>query len=230
MTSSPLKVTEDDTLFSIFTRFGAYALDKQENLADLVGDNEATLDIENGYLSFTEDLTFPIQILGIYSKESNIFSWAWDNSDLGLPDSLISESQKVKDFGEKYDIPQFKTPIFSADINEVHYLAMTVIGLFDDDAYCPVEEGDFVFFVSIKSDKIPKIDSVDKFQLVFDSFQRDYNVNGKRAFEGYVACKDYPVRVHDEDNFQVADIGDDKIMVGFTDRGNVNLIKIIKPE
>ena len=230
MSRSPLEITEDDTLQSIFTKFGAYALDKQENLADLIEDKQGELDLEKGYLSFTEDLTFPVQILGILSKESDMFSWAWDNDDLGLPESLISEAVKVKEFGEKYDIPQFKTSMFKAEINEVHYLAMTVIGLFDDDAYYPVDVGDFVFFVTIKSDKIPKIDSIDKFQVIFDSFQRDYDVNGKRAFEAYVACKDYPVRVHEEDNFQVADIGEDKIMVGFSDRGNVNLIKIIRQE
>ena len=48
MSSSPLEITEDDTLQSIFTKFGAYALDKQENLADLIEDKQGELDLEKG--------------------------------------------------------------------------------------------------------------------------------------------------------------------------------------
>lgn len=58
MFNLPLEITAEDDLQSIFTKYGAYALDKQENLSDLIGEKKGNLDIENGILSFGEDLSF----------------------------------------------------------------------------------------------------------------------------------------------------------------------------
>ena len=230
MVELPLEITEEDTFKTLFTKFGAYALDKQENLSTLIGDMEGEFNIEEGLLSFGDDYNFHVQILGYLSTNSGDFSWAWDNEELGLDEALIEESKQVKELGEKYNIPSFTTPMFRTDLEGAHFLSMIVISMFDDDAYYPAQIGDFVFFVTIKSDEIPTDDTIERFQVVFDSSQRDYDVNGKKAFEGYVALKGYPVNVHENDDFQIAKIGDNRFMVGYTKRGNINLIKVLKPD
>ena len=40
MFNLPLEITAEDDLQSIFTKYGAYALDKQENLSDLIGEKQ----------------------------------------------------------------------------------------------------------------------------------------------------------------------------------------------
>ncbi|MDD5959327.1 MAG: hypothetical protein PUC09_01620 [Methanobrevibacter wolinii] len=229
MFNLPLEITAEDDLQSIFTKYGAYALDKQENLSDFIGEKKGNLDIENGILSFGEDLSFSIQLIAYLSLDDNKFSWAWDNSEIGFPLELIDEAKKIKEFGEEYNIPQFTTPMFNADIEEAHFLLMTVISLFDDSAYYVAEIGNFAFFVTINSEDIPENNTIDRFEFIYYNFQKNYNVNGKIAFEGYAALKGYPTNVYDEDNFQVAIIGEDKIMIGYSKRGNVNLIKTFKP-
>ncbi len=230
MIELPLEITEEDTFKTLFTKFGAYALDKQENLSNIIGDMEGELNIEEGLLSFGDDYNFHVQILGYLSLDSGDFSWAWDNDELGLDDALIEESKQVKEIGEKFNIPSFTTPMFNTNTEGAHFLSMIVISMFDDDAYYPAQIEDYIFFVTIKSDEIPEDNTIERFQIVFDSFQRDYEVNGKKAFEGYVALKGYPVNVHEEDDFQIAKIGDNRFMVGYTKRGNINLIKVIKPD
>ncbi len=42
----------------ILSKYGALALDKQENLSELIGDLEGQLDIENGVLTFSDDISF----------------------------------------------------------------------------------------------------------------------------------------------------------------------------
>ncbi len=177
MVELPLEITEEDTFKTLFTKFGAYALDKQENLSTLIGDMEGEFNIEEGLLSFGDDYNFHVQILGYLSTNSGDFSWAWDNEELGLDEALIEESKQVKELGEKYNIPSFTTPMFRTDLEGAHFLSMIVISMFDDDAYYPAQIGDFVFFVTIKSDEIPTDDTIERFQVVFDSFQRDYDVN-----------------------------------------------------
>lgn len=230
MVDLPIEITEEDDLQTIFTNYGAYALDKQENLADLIGDKKGELDIENGILSFADNLKFPVQLLGYLSLDEKKFSWAWDNGEIGFPEPLITESKKVKELGEEYSISQFTTPMFDADLEECHFLAMTIISLFDDSAYYVAEVGNFAFFVTINSDNIPEDNSIDRFEFIYYNFQKNYNVNGKKAFEGYAILKGYPRNVYDEDDFQVAIIGEDKIMIGYSKRGNVNLIKTFKPD
>ena len=73
----PVEIEEEDTFKVILSKYGALALDKQENLSELIGDQVGELDIEKGELSF-DDLTFKAQILGFFMQDSRQWSWAWD--------------------------------------------------------------------------------------------------------------------------------------------------------
>ena len=45
-------ISKSDDLQDIFAKYGAFALEKQGNLAKIVGDVEPELDIEKGIVSF----------------------------------------------------------------------------------------------------------------------------------------------------------------------------------
>ena len=68
----------------ILSKYGALALDKQENLSELIGDLEGQLDIENGVLTFSEDISFDVQILGFFNGKLKKWSWSWDNENVGF--------------------------------------------------------------------------------------------------------------------------------------------------
>ena len=56
----PITIEEDDSFKMVLSKYGALALDKQENLSELIGETSGELDIEKGILSFG-DIVFPIQ-------------------------------------------------------------------------------------------------------------------------------------------------------------------------
>lgn len=66
----PVEIEQGDSFKVILSKYGALALDKQENLSELIGDLEGQLDIENGVLTFSDDISFDVQILGFFNEEA----------------------------------------------------------------------------------------------------------------------------------------------------------------
>ncbi len=217
-------VNENDDLQDLFSKYGAIALEKQENLSKLVGDNEPELEIEKGIVKFA-DKEFPIQLLGFLDPDEYTWSWAWDNDEIGFPEELIEEAKEVKEFGEENNISQFTQNIFAASFDEAHILSMTVSSMFGDDAYCAVNYGTFVFFVTIKSDEIPSSNDPQEFCNVLNDFHRRFEVNHLKALESYAILKGYEFK--DRGDFALVKIGDDRVVVGLTERRNIKSIKRI---
>lgn len=212
-------INEQDNFKNILSKYGCLALDRQENLSELIGDLEGTLDIENGILTFSENIVFPIQILGFYSEDEKQWSWAWDNEDIGFNEDLIKSSLEINEIGKKFQIEEFTTPIFKTDYNHCHIGAMASSSLLDMDAYYAANIGDLNVFVLIKSDLIKRNDSVKKFRDTFNTFQKNFDVHPRIAFESYTKLKGYIFK--DKEDFSLAKIGESRIIAGFTERGSL---------
>jgi hypothetical protein len=222
----PVQIEPDDTFKIILSKYGALALDRQENLSELVGDTAGDLDIEKGTLSFGE-LFFPVQILGFFMAESKQWSWAWDNEDI-FGENLIRSANQIKAIGEEFEIKEFISPVLNADYNDCHTLAMAATGILDMDSYYAVSEDGLDIFVLIKSDSIEENNSLLKFRNTFYTFQKNFNIYPKIAFEAYTKLKGYGFKPHDD--FAVAKIGESRLIVGFTERGNITRILMYDEE
>lgn len=222
----PVVIREGDSFKVVLSKYGALALDKQENLSEFIGDSEANLDLENGILSFG-DKKLPIEVLGFYHDDLKQWSWAWDSEDIFGAD-LIKAAVEIKQAGIDAGIPEFSSPILQTDFNASHTLAMATVGILDFDAYYAVNEDGLDIFVAIKSGNIPAVDSVEKFKDTFYTFQKNFNVYGRLAFESYTKLKGYRIKHHDD--FDVAYLGESRLIVGFTERGNVRTIQMLLEE
>ena len=222
----PITIEEGDSFKVILSKYGALALDKQENFYELIGETIGDLDIEKGEITF-EDITFPVQILGFYMKDADQWSWAWDNEDIFGKDLIIS-SNEIKEIGKEFEINEFTFPVLNANFDDCHTLAMTSSALLGMDAYYAVSEEGLDIFVLIKSDLIKQNNSVEKFRNTYYTFQKNFNIYPKLAFESYTKLKGYIYKPHDD--FSLAKIGEARVMVGFTERGNVTRILIFGDE
>ena len=99
---------------------------------------------------------------------------------------------------------------------------MTATGLLNMDAYYGVSEDGLDIFVLIQSDLIKQNNSVKKFRDTFYTFQKNFNIYPRIAFESYTKLKGYGYKPHDD--FALAKIGESRVMAGFTERGNVTRI------
>ena len=222
----PITIEQDDTFKVILSKYGALALDKQENLSELIGETVGDLDIEKGEISFG-DISFPVQILGFSMQDAKQWSWAWDNEEIFGKDLVVS-ADKIKEIGEEFDIKEFTSPVLNADFDDCHTLAMTSTAILGMDAYYAVSEEGLDIFVLIKSDLIEENNSVVKFRNTFYTFQKNFNIYPRIAFEAYTKLKGYGFKPHDD--FALAKIGEARVMAGFTERGNVTRILIFGDE
>ena len=216
----PITIEKDDSFKTILSKYGALALDKQENLSELIGDVEGELDIENAILSFG-DITFPVQFIGFYSQDLNQWCWAWDNKEI-FQEKSLKVSNDMKLIGEKYNINEFTLPVLNSDYNDCHTLAMVTVSIEDFDAYYAVSMDGIDIFVAIESDQIIQNNEVKKFRDTYLTFQKNFNIYPRLAFEAYTKLKGYIFKPHDD--FALAKIGESRVLVGFTERGNVTRI------
>ena len=218
----PVEIEKEDSFKVILSKYGALALDKQENLSELIGDKVGNLDIEKGTLDFG-DLTFDIQILGFFMQESKQWSWAWDSEDIFGGD-LIQSALRIKEIGDEFEIAEFSTPVLNAIYDDCHTLAMTSTAILGLGAYYAVSEDGLDIFVAIDSDLIKENDSAKKFRDTFYIFQKNFNIYPKIAFESYTKLKGYGFKPHDD--FALAKIGEARVMAGYTERGNITRLLI----
>ena len=218
----PVEIEQGDSFKIILSKYGALALDKQENLSELIGETVGDLDIERGVVTFG-DIEFPAQVLGFYLQDANQWSWAWDNEDI-FGKELIEAANEIKSIGEQFDIKEFTSPVLNADFNDCHTLAMAATGILNMDAYYGISEDGLDIFVLIKSDLIEEVDSAKKFRDTFYTFQKNFNIYPKIAFESYTKLKGYGFKPHDD--FALAKIGEARVMAGYTERGNVTRLLI----
>ena len=163
----------------------------------------------------------PIQVLGFYREDLKQWSWAWDSEEIFGAD-LIRAASEMKQAGIDAGIPEFSTPVLQADFNDCHTLAMATVGILDFDAYYAVNEEGLDIFVAIEKGNVPEVNSVEKFKDTFYTFQKNFNIHPRIAFEAYTKLKGYGFKPHDD--FALAKIGESRVMAGFTERGNVTRI------
>lgn len=221
----PITIEKGDDFKAIFSKYGCLAFDRQENLSELIGDLVGEIDLENGTLTFSDDIKFDIQILGFFTEEFNQWSWAWDNENIGFDDEFIKAAREIYEIGAEYEIPEFTTPVFETKFDDCHIWAMTASALLDMDAYYAANVEGLDIFVAIKSDSIKRNDSVVKFRDTFNTFQKNFSVYPRLAFEGYTKLKGYEFK--NKDDFAVAKLGEDRIIAGFTERGNLTHLQML---
>ena len=221
-----ITIEPDDTFKMVLSKYGALALDKQENLSDLIGDTKGELDLEKGFITFG-DIKMPVQILGFYSDELNQWSWAWDNEEI-FGKNLIQASTKIKEVGDEFGITELAAPIIQLNYDACHSLAMVATAFLNYDAYYAVSEDGLDIFVAVESDEIKENNSLLKFRNTFYNFQKNFKIYQKVAFEAYTKLKGYGFKPHDD--FAVAKIGESRVIAGFTERGNVTRILMYDEE
>ena len=105
---------------------------------------------------------------------------------------------------------------------------MTATAFLNYDAYYAVSEDGLDIFVAVESDDIKEDNSLLKFRNTLYNFQKNFKIYPKIAFEAYTKLKGYGYKPHDD--FAVAKIGESRVIVGFTERGNITRILMYDEE
>lgn len=198
--------------------FGANALDKQRNLFGIIGENSWNVDMNKEEITFGENLTFKIQVLGSFSHSSETWLWIWENKAGGYSESIMKQALSLKKYGEENDIDLLKVGKFDATNEDLHLIGMIGSEMFDSSCYYLADYGQGIMVVTIKSNIIDdyKYDDLARILTVFPELISTFEIqNHKSALNNYLISKDFQI-VHEENELK-AEKNDRKITAAFND-------------
>jgi len=207
-TGTPVNFQEPGSSAQELTeQYAAWGLDKQHNLSEVIGDNSWNIDLDKGELSFGDNLSFPVQVLGTFSHSSETWLWAWANTGSNIPPQLLEQALQLKKHGEQYDIPMFKNQTFDAAVNDLHLIGMIASGIFNSSAYYAADYGQGILLVTLRSEIIDKADRSDAARIttVFPQIISFFEMNHLNAFKNYVERRGYTVSTRDNQVTAVKD-------------------------
>ncbi|OXB12680.1 DUF6882 domain-containing protein [Flavobacterium reichenbachii] len=175
-------------------KFGAVALEKQRNLFEVTGDLSWNVNMDTEEITFGDNLTFPIQVLGSFSHSSETWLWIWENKAGGYAESVMKQALLLKQYGEENNIDLLTVGKFDAVENDLHLIGMIAVEMFNASGYYLGNYGQGTMVVSIKSDTIDKVESEDfaRILTVFPELISTFEIqNHKNAFTNYLSQKGY---------------------------------------
>ncbi|MEO8237991.1 MAG: DUF6882 domain-containing protein [Flavobacterium sp.] len=187
------KVFKSETEF--LEKFGANALDKQRNLFGIIEERSWNVDMDKEEISFGEEITFPIQVLGSFSHSSETWLWIWNNKAGGYSESIMKQALLLKKYGEENEIDLLKIGKFDATNNDLHLIGMIASEMFNSSGYYLADYGQGIMILTIKSNIIDqfKSDEYIRIQTVIPELISSFEMNHKIALTNYLISKGYEI-------------------------------------
>lgn len=181
--------------------YGGIAIEKQVDFEEVIGDNNWEVDMTQEVITFGQELTFPIQVLGTFSYSSQSWLWAWANTASGLSEHIIQQSLQLKKYGEKNAIELFKNDTFDLSIDKLHLIGIVASGMFNSSSYYVADYGQGAMVVTIKSETIDKQRTQEPYKVLttFPQLISQFELNHKNAFKSYLIMKGYKL-IEDENS------------------------------
>jgi hypothetical protein len=183
-------------------KFGAIALEKQRNLYDVTGGLSWNVDMNKEEITFGDDLTFPMQVLGSFSHSSETWLWIWENKAGGYAESVMKQALLLKQYGEENNIDLLTVGKFDAVENDLHLIGMIAVEMFNGSGYYLGNYGQGTMVVTIKSDIIDQVESEELARIltVFPELISTFEIqNHKNAFTNYLSQKGYELTVNENE-------------------------------
>lgn len=216
-TNSEQKIANNDckSLQELLERYGGIAMDKQFDFGNLIGDNNWNVDMETGTISFGQQLSFPMQVLGTISHAAQSWLWAWGNTQSGLSEKITQQSLQLKQYGEKNSIEELSTRSYEADIDHLHLIGFIASGMFNSSGYYIADYGQGAMLVTIPSNisNSQQNNDLHKILMVFPQFISEFEMNHKNAFIHYISAKG--LRVTESGNTIIGQKDNNKIIAEF---------------
>jgi hypothetical protein len=194
------------------------SFEKQLIFGDVIGSNAWELDMGKGKIMFGT-LEFPIQIIGSLAFNNSSWMWGWANTQSGMPENLLIQSNELKEIGEKKNIKELTEGSFNVEEGFEHKIGMMACGLFNSKSYYCANYGQGTLVVTIDDNKIPKIDK-NRFEKIMTSFPQlisGTTLNHKNAFKNYLLDRDFKLSITEN---SVEGLKNDKVIIGEFDELN----------
>lgn len=193
-----LKTEKKDynTLEELIEQNAGLSFEKQMIFGDVIGSNAWELDMQKGNIMFGP-LEFPIQIIGSLAFSNNSWMWGWANTQSGMPENLLIQSNQLKEIGEQKKIQELIDGHFNVEKGFEHKIGMMACGLFKAKSYYCANYGQGTLVVTIDDNKISEIDK-NRLEKVLTSFPQlisGIELNHKNTFQNYLIDREFELNI-----------------------------------
>ncbi|WP_234418180.1 DUF6882 domain-containing protein [Aquimarina aquimarini] len=198
-----IKKTDFKNFTDLVNQNAGLSFEKQQNFNDLTGELAWNINLSTATLSFG-NLDFPIEVIGSLSFNDYSWMWGWANSKSGIPENLLQSSLKLKQIGKEKQIKEFTEGHFSVEEGFEHKMGIVASGLLNADAYFCANYGQGTMILTLKSDKIPKIDTnkLEKVLTTFPQLISSLDLNHKEAFKNYLIDRNFKLNVSSKNKIE----------------------------
>jgi hypothetical protein len=188
-------------LSELLAEYGAASWDKQECLAEFIGDGDWQLDVSAGLITFGGKHTFPVQILGTEGDATGTWLWSWANVQSGLPEPLLAAAKQLQAYGSQNQVRELTESEVSLEVASGHLFSLIASGLCEADAYYrgPYEGGAVFLLLNATPLQFLSDDSPLRFIRVFNEFISAFSCRHETALRAYAHYKGYSVASQQDD-------------------------------
>jgi hypothetical protein len=122
-------------LQKLFERHVASSFDKQMFLAEVIGEAGWSFDPLRGTISFGQQMTWRVQVLGSVSARTGLWRWSWADNKGRTPQALLKVARSMRRLGEQLQIPELLHPLVARGEATGTVMAMTASGVFNAQAF-----------------------------------------------------------------------------------------------
>lgn len=193
---SSISKTDFKNFNDLVNQNAGLSFEKQQNFNDLTGNSAWNIDLNEGTLSFG-NLDFPIEVIGSLSFNDYSWMWGWANSKSGIPENLLGDSLKLKEIGEEKQIEELINGHFNAEEGFEHKMGLVASGILNADAYFCANYGQGTMVLTLKSDKVSRIDNnkPEKILTTFPQVISGIDLNHKEAFKNYLIDRNLEINI-----------------------------------
>lgn len=181
------------SLQQLLERYGGIAMEKQLSVGETIGSLDWNVDMTAGTATFGSDLTFPIQMLGSVSHQSQTWLWAWANDKAQMSAHILNQANQLKAHGIRHDIPELKEGMISAANNEGHIIASIASGMFNNRFYYAGNYGAGTAFFTIDEKEEDLSAHSETVLTVFPQLIMSFDLNHRAALGYYLKDKGFQV-------------------------------------
>jgi hypothetical protein len=217
-------------LRQIATKYCVAAYDKQTLFSQATAKARWRMSIQAGELTFSNNLTFPIQLLGVHDRTKREWWWTW-GSGQNLPGNLLHSGFHLRQLGQRFHIPEFSSPWFSvAEDFEPITMLLACVGACQQDAYFGMPDGPSVVYILLKA---PQVVVPDKdFAAVMSAWNSFWltmsaGTDEKAALISYVRQQGYEAEVFEHYVRIVQPATGNYVIARTNDKGSVERVEPI---
>jgi hypothetical protein len=219
------------TFIDLLEEHAAASLEKQWALADLVGDLDWFVDLDEGTLKFGDQYEFPVQVLGSESYGDGTWLWAWANEESNIPARLLTCANDLRKLGEREGIRELYQEELELDELDGTRIALVAAGICGLGGYyqAPYEGGAVFLLLETPLTESPARPNAVRMINVFLQVISALQVDHRRAFSAYVKQKGFSLEAT-ATGLLARSAGGQALMADFDSNGMLlNLQTVVQP-